>query len=98
MSRFLCWSLVVLWLGVFGAVVVFLLRERTAAGLSMPAYSVYSEADDGLGEAAQVLRRLGWTPVALTRPIQQTRHRGLLVLAEPRRTGPLGDDEGGISD
>jgi hypothetical protein len=98
MTRFLCWCLAVLWLGVFAAVAALLLRERTAAGLNMPAYSVWSEANDGLGEAAHVLRRLGWTPVAVTRPIQQTRHRGLLVMVAPERTNPFSDDEGGISD
>jgi hypothetical protein len=90
MTRFTCWCLVVLLFGVFGVVTVYLLRERSRAGLDMPAYSVYSEASDGLGEAAQVLRRLGWTPVALTRPIQQGRQEGLLVLTEPLRRRLLG--------
>lgn len=81
--RFACWILTASLLGVFGAVTVYLLRERRLAGHDLPAYSVYSEASDGLGEAAQVLRRLGWTPVAVTRPIQDRQHRGLLILAEP---------------
>jgi hypothetical protein len=83
MNRFACWILVGMLLGVFGVVVAHLLRERSAAGRDMPAFSVYSEAGDGLGEAAHVLRRLGWTPVALTRPIQPSRQRGLLILTEP---------------
>jgi hypothetical protein len=79
-------------LGLFGAVVVFLLRERRLAGRDMPAYSVFSEASDGLGEAAHVLRGLGWTPIALTRPVQSTRHQGLLILAEPPSGGLFGEE------
>src|SRR5262249_51506396 len=56
----------------------------------------YSEASDGLGEAAHLLRQLGWQPVAVTRPIQNTRHRGLLILTEPTPDGPLGGDEDAI--
>jgi hypothetical protein len=97
-QRFICWSLVVLLLGVFGVVVSYLLRERSLAGRDMPAYSVYSEASDGLGEAAHVLRRLGWTPVALTRPVQQGRQRGLLILTEPPRRSLFGEEADAISD
>ena len=89
MTRLACWILIVLLLGTFGAVTAYLLRERRLAGRDMPAYSVYSEASDGLGEAAQVLRGLGWTPVAVTRPIQDRRHRGLLILAEPPSAQPV---------
>jgi hypothetical protein len=81
--RFTCWILTGLLLGVFGAVTAYLLHERRLAGRDLPPYSVYSEASDGLGEAAYVLRRMGWTPVAMTRPIQDHQHRGLLILAEP---------------
>ena len=66
--RFACWILTGILLGVFGVVTAYLLRERRLAGRDLPAYSVYSEASDGLGEAAYVLRRLGWTPAAVTRP------------------------------
>lgn len=83
MNRFVCWILIGLLLGVFGAVTAYLLRERRLAGRDLPAYSVYSEASDGLGEAGHVLRRLGWTPVAVTRPIPDERQRGLLIVAEP---------------
>ncbi|MHB1423591.1 MAG: DUF4350 domain-containing protein [Gemmataceae bacterium] len=83
MTRFACWLLTGLLLGVFGVVTASLLRERRLAGRDMPAYSVYSEASDGLGEAAHVLRHLGWTPVAVARPIQDRHHRGLLIVAEP---------------
>jgi hypothetical protein len=96
MARFLSWSLVLALLGVFAAVVGELLRERRAAGRGMPAHSVYSEASDGLGEAAHLLGQLGWTPVALTRPVQTSRHRGLLVLVEPARPGLLAGEGGGM--
>jgi hypothetical protein len=64
-----------------------MLYQRAYAGLGLPDYSVYSSGPDGLAQAAQVLRRLGWQPVAMTRPIQQTHHRGLLILVEPREPG-----------
>src|SRR5262249_21517003 len=76
---------------VFAAVGVTLLYNRAAAGRGMPDYSGYSSAPDGLAQTADVLRKLGWQPVAVTRPIQQTRHRGLLILAEPQKPGlPVG--------
>lgn len=92
MTRFVCWILTGLLLGVFGVVTAYLLRERRLAGRDMPAYSLYSEAGDGLGEAAYVLRRLDWTPVAVTRPIQDRRHRGLLIVAEPPVGGLFSED------
>jgi len=73
----------------FGLVVYFTLRDRAEAGKGMPAFSVYSNERDGLATAARVLRKLGWEPVALTRPIQQTHDRGLLILVEPRASGGL---------
>jgi uncharacterized protein DUF4350 len=85
--RFACWILTGLLLGIFTVVTVYLLRERRLAGRDLPAYSVYSEAADGFGEAAYVLRRLGWTPVAVTRPIQDRQQRGLLIVAEPPSGG-----------
>jgi hypothetical protein len=98
MTRFACWFLIVLLLGVFGVVAEHLLRERSLAGRDMPAYSVYSEAGDGLGEAAHVLRQLGWTPVPLTRPVQHAQHRGLLILTEPPRRSLFGEEEDALSD
>jgi|SRR5579884_1865785 len=85
--RFVCWLLTGLMLCIFAVVTAYLLRERRLAGRDLPAYSVYSEASDGLGEAAYVLRRLGWTPAALTRPIQHRQQRGLLIVAEPPSGG-----------
>lgn len=96
--RLLCWFLVFALLGVFGATAAYLLRQRSRAGLDMPPYSVYSEASDGLGEAANVLRRLGWTPVAVTRPIQPGRHEGLLILTEPPRRPLFGGGARDISE
>ncbi|HWG43644.1 MAG TPA: DUF4350 domain-containing protein [Gemmataceae bacterium] len=98
MTRFAYWCLIVLMLGVFGVVTAHLLRERSLAGRDMPAYSVYSEASDGLGEAAHVLRRLGWTPVAVTQPIQPSRQHGLLILTEPPRRSLFGEEADAISD
>src|SRR3954470_23878578 len=95
MSRPVAWLLVVLLLGAFGGVAGLLLRERVRAGRGMPAYSVYSAERDGLAEAAGGLRRLGWEPVALTRPLPSARQRGLLVVAEPAEGGPA--DKGGAA-
>ncbi len=92
MSRVTNWLLVALVLGVFAAVVGYVLRERIQAGVGMPEYSVYSEDADGLSEAAFVLGKLGWTPVAVTRPIQNTGLRGLLVVVEPGHTGRNQED------
>lgn len=97
MSRFVAWLLVALFLAAFAAVTVGALRERAAAGQGMPPYSVYSEAGDGLGEAAHLLRRLGWGPVALTRPPQAGQHQGLLVLLGPESGARFGE-EGGLSE
>ncbi len=73
----------VLLLGGFVVVVFHLLDLRVAAGKGFPAYSLYSEQDDGLAEAAHLLRKLGWTPVPLTQPVVPGLQRGLLILAEP---------------
>src|SRR4051812_18518534 len=89
MARPSAWLLALMLLGAFGTVAGLLLRERAAAGRGMPAYSVYSDGRDAPGAAAYVPRELGWTPVAVTRPIQRTDHRGLLVGAEPRGAGAL---------
>jgi uncharacterized protein DUF4350 len=97
MPRPLLWSLALLPLGVFIAVAGYVLHERAVAGRGLPAFSVYSDDSDGLAEAARFLEALGWQPVAVKRPIEQTRDRGLLVLTEPARSGPLAD-AGGISE
>jgi hypothetical protein len=97
MSRFVAWLVIAVLLGAFAAVAVAALRERAAAGQGMPPYSVYSEADDGLGEAAHLLRQLGWEPVALTRPPQAKQHHGLLLLLGPESGARFGA-EGGLSE
>jgi hypothetical protein len=98
MGRLTSWLLVVLLLGAFGAVVGYVLYTRIQAGVGMPPYSVYSEEAEGLSEAAFVLDKLGWSPVAVTRPIQNTEHRGLLVVVEPGRSGPFQDETDALSD
>jgi len=65
------------------------LARRAEAGKGMPAYSLYSRDHDGLGELARLLVRLGYEAVPMTRPIQQTRARGLLILVEPHGTALL---------
>jgi hypothetical protein len=90
--RFASCILIGLLLCLFSGVTGYLLRERRLAGRDLPAFSVYSEASDGLGEAAYVLRRLGWTPVAVTRPVQEAQHRGLLIVAEPESGKLFGED------
>jgi len=92
--RILVWLL----LGAFLAAAYLGLRAGAEAGKGLPSYSVYSNERDGLATAARVLSKLGFTPVALTRPIQHTHHRGLLILVEPRRTGVFLRDEPGLGD
>ena len=101
MSRPLAWVLVVLLFGVFVGAVAYVLRERADAGKGMPPYSIYShDARRGAAEAAYVLQQAGWTPVAVTRPIQYTQARGLLILVQPQEDdAPDADDlTGGVSD
>jgi len=82
-SRIALWLVLVVVGGACVAVTYGVLRDRASAGAGLPAYSVYSNGPDGFAQAAALLRNLGWQPVAVTRPIQQTHHRGLLILAEP---------------
>jgi hypothetical protein len=97
MRRFVSWLVLLPVFGSFTAVSAYLVGLRAAAGSHLPAYSVYSQAADGLGQTATWLRRLGWEPVPLTRPVQHAdlrQARGcLLVVAEPESTqaGVAGD-------
>ncbi len=74
---------VVLLLAGFLLVVWRLLDLRFQAGKGLPAYSLYSEQDNGLAESAHLLRQLGWEPVPLTRPVLVGLQRGLLLVVEP---------------
>src|SRR4051794_27066630 len=91
--RFASWLLVGVLLAAFAAVVAVVLRQRAAAGKGMPPYSVYPQAAHGPGEAADNLRQLGWQRVAVTRPISNTHHRGLLIVCAPLSEGLLEQEE-----
>jgi hypothetical protein len=74
--------LILLGIGITCLAVTYgVLRDRAYAGVGLPDYSIYSDGRDGYAQAAELLRKLGWKPVAVTRPILQTHHRGLLVFA-----------------
>src|SRR5438270_1202225 len=90
MTRPLSWLLVLLLFGAFAGAAAYALGLRAEAGRGMPDYSVYSHDADGLADAALFLRRAGWEPVAVTRPIPHTRTRGLLVLVEPNTPSVMG--------
>jgi hypothetical protein len=92
MTRLVSWLLVLLLAGAFTGAAAYALALRAAAGKGMPDYSVYSEGADGLAEAARFLRRAGWEPVAVTRPVAPTGYRGLLVLVEPATSSLLGPE------
>ncbi len=93
MSRLVPWLLAAVLLGVFVAAAGYALWSRVAAGKDLPAFSIYSEEAEGLASAGRFFRDAGWEPVALTRPVQPTRHRGLLILAEPLLTSPIPGQE-----
>jgi hypothetical protein len=73
----------VLLLAGFVLVVYRVLDERMQSGKGLPAFSVYSEQGDGLGEAAHLLRQLGWQAEPLTRLPIPGLERGLLIVASP---------------
>ncbi|HYT95096.1 MAG TPA: DUF4350 domain-containing protein [Gemmataceae bacterium] len=97
-SSFFNWLLILLLVSAFGALTYWVLREGAEAGQGLPAYSVYADDARGLAQAAAVVGRFGWQPIAVTRPIQGTRARGLLILVEPSRADVLGRSESGMSD
>ena len=85
------WFILFLLLGVFLATGWLVMQRRLDSGRGLPDYSVYSEGRNGLAKAAWLLQQLGWQNVALTRPIQQTLARGLLIIVEPEeQLGMLG--------
>jgi hypothetical protein len=98
MPRSAYWFLCLLLFGVFGVAVAYVLRERIAAGKGLPPFSVYNDEADGLREAYSVLKQLGYHPVPLTRPIQNTRHRGLLILVEPQKSGVMPGDSDALAE
>jgi len=99
MSRPFAWVLVVLSFGVFVAAAGYVLRARADAGKGMPPYSIYShDARRGAAEAAYVLQRAGWTPVAVTRPVQYSQAHGLLILVQPEADDAAEDEGGGLTD
>src|SRR5205814_579481 len=81
------WPFVILLFGLFLAAAGWLIYQRVAAGKNMPDYSVYSRDRKGLAGTAQWLSRIGYEPIAVTRPIQNTRYSGLLILVEPSYHG-----------
>jgi len=88
MTRFISWLLLFLLFGTFAGVAFVVLQRRAAAGREMPRWSVYAEDADGLAETARFVAKLGWEPVALTRPVVQlptdpTQPR-LVVMVEPQ--------------
>jgi hypothetical protein len=98
MSKFRNGLLVLLLLAPFAAVAYLALLSGAEAGKGMPEFSVYSNEHNGLATAAGVLRKLKFRPVAVTRPIQHTHYRGLLVLAEPAQMDPFGTVSPGLSE
>ncbi len=102
MTRLVSWLMILVLFGTFAAVVYDALRARAEAGKDMPACSVYSEEADGLAEAAQELRQLGWEPIALTRPILHTAQSHakncLLIVADPQGTALLPGQAPDLSD
>ncbi len=87
MTRFASWLIVVLGFGLFLGASVYALRQRMDAGKGLPPYSVYGRDRDGLGDAADFVRRLGREPIAVTRPLtflpSSTSGPRLLVVVEP---------------
>ncbi len=74
----------IILLAIFAITSFVVLKARFETGLNMPEYSIYSNADNGLYRAAYVLKQLGFSPVGLSRPIQNTKRSGLLIVVEPQ--------------
>ncbi len=88
------WLTVVILLGLFVAVSYAVVAIRFAAGKGLPEYSVYSREDNGLATAADLLDRLGFQPMSVTRPIQALQRRGVLFVIAPRSQSLLGATSG----
>src|SRR5262245_12347389 len=87
------WPLLLLLFALFVATCVWFTFQRVPAGKDTPDYSVYSNDRKGLAGTALLLRQLDYEPVALTRPIQNTRYRGLLIMVEPGYHGSAAEIE-----
>jgi hypothetical protein len=81
-SRFIVWIVLAGTLVPCAAVVFGILDDRASAGVGLPNYCVYSNDRDGLAQAGALLRNLGFEPFALTRPVQQSHLRGLLIVVD----------------
>lgn len=90
--------MVLLLLAVLTGPAFVVLRQRFESGTGMPDYSAYSRKDNGLAAAAEVLRKLGFQPIALSRPMQNTHYRGLLIVVEPQQTHDLLGWQAGLSE
>ena len=88
MPRTLAWLVAVSLFSAFAMALAWSLRARTDAGRDLPEYSVYSQERDGLGPLAHLLQQLGWEPVAITRPMLDSRQHGLLIVVSA--AGPEG--------
>jgi hypothetical protein len=82
-SRLLIWIVLSGTLVPCAAVLYGILDDRASAGVGLPKYCIYSDDRDGLAQAGALLRNLGFTPVALTRPVQQSHLQGLLIVVDP---------------
>jgi hypothetical protein len=101
MTRVASWALVLLLLGGLGAVAYRALAARVVAGKDLPPYSVYAADRNGLAGTAAWLRRLGWEPVAVTRPMQHLQGGDtprLLILVEPKLPTTVFGTPGEMSD
>src|SRR5262245_35660246 len=95
MRRSGSWLFLLILFGAFAAAVYLGLRAQANAGKGMPPYSVYSsDSEKGLAQAGQVLRKLGFRPYALTRPVSPDQNFGLLILVEPQTDTLLGKKPG----
>jgi hypothetical protein len=98
MTRITSWLLVLLLFAAYTAATLFVLRARIEAGKGMPEYSIFSEERNGLGEVGRLIRRIGWQPVPLTRPVNPAFHRGLLIAIEPEGSSRLPGEEHDLSE
>src|SRR5262249_25475109 len=97
MKRSGSWLFLLFFCAAFGTAIYLGLRAQADAGKGMPDYSVYSDERNGLAKTADVLRKLGFTPRAVTRPVNPDRERGLLIMVEPEGPKTLFNKKTGLS-